>query len=424
MLKQLRFKNWRSLRDVTIDLSPLTVFIGANSSGKTNIIEGIKFMRDAKLRGLMPLVAEFGYQAIQSREPLDDGIVEFEFLFDSFSYQPESKIELFDEVFKTPSYNRGNIIDLLKIKFDAKNFPFFYSTGLAEGGNHLEDTTVFEHLPNKENPDEIRSPLILGDGDSMFRHFIWQHWAYTYNELVSRYNHRIQFMDATFLPISRLAGKYTGYDKGIDSDGTNTILLIEFLQDAYPDIFSKLNTDIQWLLKHVTSVNSIRDKNNRDIELLVQEMNEKVAPTISVGTLRIIGMLVALHILDVERILPRKQLMPDIPLRSISPSTPGLVVIEEPDTALNPGVLRKFVELLRGYVENPDGTRPRQIIMTTHNPTFLNYFQPDEVRVVERGEDGYTTVNKVPDYVKDIWLKDGEYALGEVWLGNSFGGLS
>jgi predicted ATPase len=46
MLTRLRFKNWRSLRDVTIDnLTPLTVFIGANSSGKTNIVDALSFLQ-------------------------------------------------------------------------------------------------------------------------------------------------------------------------------------------------------------------------------------------------------------------------------------------------------------------------------------------------------------------------------------------
>src|SRR5262245_2171752 len=48
MITRLRFKNWRSLRDVTIDnLTPITVFIGANSSGKTNILDSLYFLRDA-----------------------------------------------------------------------------------------------------------------------------------------------------------------------------------------------------------------------------------------------------------------------------------------------------------------------------------------------------------------------------------------
>ena len=48
MLKRIQFKNWRSLRDVEIDdLQPITVFIGANSSGKSNIVEALAFMRRA-----------------------------------------------------------------------------------------------------------------------------------------------------------------------------------------------------------------------------------------------------------------------------------------------------------------------------------------------------------------------------------------
>src|SRR6266496_5601465 len=48
VLTRLHFKNWRSLRDVTIDnLTPITVFIGANSSGKTNIIDALHFLRSS-----------------------------------------------------------------------------------------------------------------------------------------------------------------------------------------------------------------------------------------------------------------------------------------------------------------------------------------------------------------------------------------
>jgi hypothetical protein len=59
--------------------------------------------------------------------------------------------------------------------------------------------------------------------------------------------------------------------------------------------------------------------------------------------------------------------------------------------------------------------------LTTHNPTLLDYFKPEEVRVVERDEQGYTRVNKVPDYMKDIWLD--KHGLGEVWLTRSLGGV-
>jgi predicted ATPase len=60
----------------------------------------------------------------------------------------------------------------------------------------------------------------------------------------------------------------------------------------------------------------------------------KEAPTISAGTARLLAMLTAYYALDVR--LAQIQM-------------PGLVVIEEPDTALNPWLLRNFVEQLRNY---------------------------------------------------------------------------
>src|SRR5689334_20299808 len=53
MLKSLRLKNWRSLRDVEINFAPITVFIGANSSGKTNIIDALHFLRDSHNASIM-----------------------------------------------------------------------------------------------------------------------------------------------------------------------------------------------------------------------------------------------------------------------------------------------------------------------------------------------------------------------------------
>jgi predicted ATPase len=44
MLKSIRFVNWKSFRDATLHIDPLTVLIGANASGKSNAIEGLQFL--------------------------------------------------------------------------------------------------------------------------------------------------------------------------------------------------------------------------------------------------------------------------------------------------------------------------------------------------------------------------------------------
>ena len=395
MLKQLRFKNWRNLRDVTIDLSPITVLIGANSSGKTNIFDGLKFMRDANVKGLEKLVAAMGYTTIVSNSPIEDGVVSLEFTFDGFQ-------------------TSGLVTDSLHLKFDGRNFPFNYARGLAEGDVIFEDKTHFRELPIKNGSMDIYAGQAVE---------IEQRQRELRTTLIQNYQRRWQLLAENFFPASRLSGSETGDLYILESDGKNMLFSLEFMRDAYPELFNEFDQDAHWLLQHVEKINITRHPETREIELRIYEETQKLAPIISMGTLRSLAMLTAVHALNMPQPLQPSYFSSLAP-NSIPPETPGLIVIEDPDAALNHGVLQKFVELLRGYVENPDGTRPRQIILTTHNSTFLNYFEPEEVRVLQRGEDGHTSVHLIPDYIHDIWLKDGEYGLGEVWLTNLFGGTN
>lgn len=45
MLKKLILKNWKSFRDAELPLDPLTVLIGTNASGKSNVVEALEFLQ-------------------------------------------------------------------------------------------------------------------------------------------------------------------------------------------------------------------------------------------------------------------------------------------------------------------------------------------------------------------------------------------
>ena len=45
-LLSLTAKNYRSLRDVTVDLGDLNLFIGANGSGKSAILDVLRFLQE------------------------------------------------------------------------------------------------------------------------------------------------------------------------------------------------------------------------------------------------------------------------------------------------------------------------------------------------------------------------------------------
>lgn len=65
-LTRLHVKNFRSVADIDIPLSPLTVLVGPNGSGKSNVVDALRFVRDVFARGLD--------QAVMDREGM--GIVQ------------------------------------------------------------------------------------------------------------------------------------------------------------------------------------------------------------------------------------------------------------------------------------------------------------------------------------------------------------
>ena len=65
-----------------------------------------------------------------------------------------------------------------------------------------------------------------------------------------------------------------------------------------------------------------------------------------------------------------------------------MLVIEEPEQAVHPGVLGVLADAFREAAERT------QIIVTTHSPHFIDHFEPEQVRVVTL-DDGRTKVSKV-----------------------------
>jgi predicted ATPase len=380
MITRLRFKNWRSLRDVTIDdLRPITVFIGANSSGKTNILDALHFFRDATTHSLA--VARNKRSDPDDYRSLDANSPDMEI---EFSFRPEN-------TGKTVSYKYGE-------------------TGRSHAGDFYEQLTddTGELLKSESETIQVRNndgtwtkEKRLGDlGLSAFgRLSTYPQIQQTFQFITQRW----QMLDENFMPPMIADSRSFSDPYVIDQRAINLpMMLLEFMRPNHKEIYSQLREDFSWLLGHVDELGVTQT--NYLIRIFIQEKAhpDKQAPAISAGTARILAMLTAYYALDMR-----------------SPELPGLVVIEEPDTALNPGLLRRFVEQLRNYTERED--YPRQFILTTHNPSFLNFFEPEEVRVVERDVQGYTTVNIIPDHIREIWLD--KFGLGEVWTTRSLGGV-
>lgn len=83
---------------------------------------------------------------------------------------------------------------------------------------------------------------------------------------------------------------------------------------------------------------------------------------------------------------------------------PGTVclLIEEPETAVHPGLLDKLLALVDAY------STDRQIVLSTHSPQVVDHFAPDQLRLVER-EQGVTRVHSLSAADRDLavaYLRD------------------
>jgi predicted ATPase len=64
MITRLSVAGYRSLRDVRLELSPLTVVTGANGSGKSSLYRALRLLADvAQGRVVQSLAAEGGLQS-------------------------------------------------------------------------------------------------------------------------------------------------------------------------------------------------------------------------------------------------------------------------------------------------------------------------------------------------------------------------
>ena len=77
---EIRIRNFRSLRDVTVKLGPINVLFGPNGSGKSSFLDAIWFVRDCAIRGVELASAQRShgigvlFDGAEDREPISINI--------------------------------------------------------------------------------------------------------------------------------------------------------------------------------------------------------------------------------------------------------------------------------------------------------------------------------------------------------------
>lgn len=94
-----------------------------------------------------------------------------------------------------------------------------------------------------------------------------------------------------------------------------------------------------------------------------------------------------------------------------------LVFIEEPENGLYHQYLGDLAEEMKKEV----GTGySKQLFVTTHSPFFVNALGPDDVWVLTKGDDGYSTITRASEFEFVKELAEEGVSLGDMWYSRYF----
>jgi predicted ATPase len=380
-LHRLEIHNYKSLRNVAIEPTPLSVFVGPNAAGKTNLADALDFLGHAYLWGLERAVAyKGGYENIvfrgmgRSKEP-----IRFRVVFEipkvlraakgRFSMEPLRV----DHSFEFRATSRGSRAPLTAkteqlVLARSQNGDFKATRRFVRKERKVE----FENYDVDENEVKDLEYYIEGDeakkepGDSLILLCI----------LMSSLSQSSGFMfdsDAAMRKIfadnlgalrvfqlepqsCRESGAPTS-NADLDRSGRNLPVALDNLKKEHPREYSLV---LEMARRVMPTLEAIATDwtHTRSLALFLKEKGVQrhwASQDISVGTLQTIALLVA----------------------TLSPGTP-LVVIEEPENSVHPWALRNLVDAFRAASEK------KQIMLTTHSPILIDQLKPEEVWVVRK----------------------------------------
>ena len=365
---------YRSIRNQEIALNDFNLFIGANASGKSTILDALRFLSEA----------------VRGRE------------------------------FREPVFRRGGLLNLawkgedaehleLAVRLGNDDRKYEWSVRLVVSGRGFQvNEKVAELLPG--SPPNQLLDSVGGEG--------WW-WSGEEGKVKLRQEPTACALsaaaaDASFpaREVAAFIGRWGFFDpspfllrrdwSGLEADrfdhyGRNLGGTLQALKVSSPETFRRI---VETTRAIVGLPADIEPREAEDRFYFVQREPGLKFPVhqmgVSSGTLRVLALMTALH----------------------AESGANLIGIEEPENYVHPTALSAFLNHLRSVQSRI------QFMVTTHSPLLLDFLdEPEAVRVVRRdNEDGTTVAEQAdPEGVRRA-LEASGFGLGEFYETKGFGG--
>ena len=387
----ITIKNFKSYKEATLPLAPLTLLIGANASGKSNAIEAFRF--------LSWVAGGERLSTLKNRVNDSDKIIR-----GNVSDLPFRETEQFVLSFSADSSNYESIFNIRFneiyfgfeiIETENENFIFTFDD-VADDGIYVSQ----ESLSNNFAIDENKTIFSIKNSDySDVFNLSKELLSFFLKENGSPYKIEKIYNDINFLKSLILNAYFFDFvpsqmryeslsEKDLRSNGQNLAGVLHYLceKDRHA---SDNKTKLLNLIKSLPEQNIIDikfyvDHRERVEFALIEDFGstpkEFPMDLLSDGTLKVLAIATAL----------------------LSVSTGSTLVIEEIDNSIHPSRAHDILSLMRQYAEE----RGLKLLLSTHNPALMDAI-PDEAladvvfcyRDPRQGDSRLLRLGDLDDYV-------------------------
>jgi predicted ATPase len=377
-IEGFKIKNYRTLRDITLGklwnmqntepLTPMTAVIGKNGVGKSTLFDAFGFLSDCLKGGVEEACdahGRGGFERIRSQGHV--GSIEFEIYYKEDGNARPITYELAIDLDSDgrPFVKQERLRQ--RRKGQSKGWPFsFLLLNEGEGVAWKGEAEGEQVEENQESFDLLNLIERLQKGES---------------EEESRETEVVELSDKRKLGISTLGSlkqhpRISLFRKFIEgwylSYFTPDANVVQFMEREHSRKFQSVLDSIS---KKIPGIHKISTEKSPDGRLLLR-FNDRgfddpfYAQQMSDGTLKVFAYLLLLE----------------------DPSPPPFICVEEPENGLYHKLLETLVQEFRAHATGLKGGS--QIFVTTHQPYFVDALQPEEVWLLEKGQDGFSTIKR------------------------------
>ena len=390
----LRVKNYRSLADIDLPLTPVTVVFGPNGVGKSTLLDTIWFVRDCAINGVSSASSNRSHGIGMLWDSADDNaVIAIELRTQDLGYElcfgfSAGRIE---PMLGETLFHRGYDNPLITRAVGANRAAFYFPN---EAGDGVHQALLREPYKPSISPYYER---LEGGSDKAL-----DGWS-TEGDLESALHdldaalHFVQFHDCRSFVLHRLKkhGSESGFETRIGWRGQNLWSVIRNLKDRR-EVDTRYDTIMKFMRKAFprTFMNV----------LLMQ-----TGPNSVYASFQERGLREPIHASGVSDGHVQMLLLLTI-LFSEGPERPALLILDEPEISLHPWALVILGEAMRLAAQDYN----RQILVATHSPVLISQFSANDLVVAEK-QASQARLRRVSE-LDDIEDLLEEYATGTLYM--------